>query len=132
MSASRRARASRLTLRPSSVSRSTSPAFSAVTRSSIVDFGRDRSRQHSTIRWRITAMNINKAGTVPTRRAPAEYFTGTVLQDPVEQEPAPARLAVARDRCVRVGPKGCDAHTVAEPLYLPYVMHRVQREERAA
>jgi len=38
-------------------------------------------------------MEIHLAGTRPTRRAPAEYFTGTVLQDPIIATEAPARLA---------------------------------------
>ena len=38
-------------------------------------------------------MQIHFAGTRPTRRAPAESFTGTVLQDPIIVAEAPARLA---------------------------------------
>jgi quercetin dioxygenase-like cupin family protein len=41
-------------------------------------------------------MEIHLAGSRPTRRAPAEYFTGTVLQDPIIQTEAPARLASTR------------------------------------
>ena len=41
-------------------------------------------------------MEIYLAGSRPTRRAPAEYFTGTVLQDPIIQTEAPARLASTR------------------------------------
>ncbi|RZN19469.1 cupin domain-containing protein, partial [Bradyrhizobium sp. Leo121] len=41
-------------------------------------------------------MEIHIAGTRPTRRGPAEYFTGTVLQDPVIMAPAPARLNSSR------------------------------------
>ena len=41
-------------------------------------------------------MEIHLAGTRPTRRAPAEYFTGTVLQDPIIATEAPARLASTR------------------------------------
>ena len=37
-------------------------------------------------------MDITLAGTRPTRRAPKENFTGTVLQDPINMAPAPARL----------------------------------------
>ncbi|MGY4359464.1 hypothetical protein ACVW0J_005957 [Bradyrhizobium sp. i1.7.7] len=35
-------------------------------------------------------MEITVAGTRPTRRAPKENFTGTVLQDPVIMAPAPS------------------------------------------
>jgi quercetin dioxygenase-like cupin family protein len=41
-------------------------------------------------------MDIHLAGSRPTRKAPAEYFTGTVLQDPIIQTEAPARLASTR------------------------------------
>ena len=35
-------------------------------------------------------MDIKAAGTVPSRRAPSDWFTGTVWQDPVVETPAPA------------------------------------------
>lgn len=37
-------------------------------------------------------MDIKSSGSVPTRRAPEEWFTGTVWQDPIIQAPSPARL----------------------------------------
>ena len=43
-------------------------------------------------------MDIHLAGSRPTRKAPAEYFTGTVLQDPIIQLEAPARLASSGSR----------------------------------
>ncbi|HZZ29191.1 MAG TPA: cupin domain-containing protein [Pirellulales bacterium] len=36
-------------------------------------------------------MNINRSGTQPSSKPPAEYFTGTVRLDPLFQSPAPAR-----------------------------------------
>jgi quercetin dioxygenase-like cupin family protein len=41
-------------------------------------------------------MQIWRAGTRPTRPAPAEYFTGQVLQDPIIESPAPARARALR------------------------------------
>ena len=41
-------------------------------------------------------MEIYPAGSRPTRRAPAENFTGTVWQDPIIQAPAPARDVINR------------------------------------
>ena len=41
-------------------------------------------------------MDIQRCGTVPTRRVPAEYFTGTVLQDPIVEAAAPARVRAVR------------------------------------
>ena len=37
-------------------------------------------------------MHIFPVGSRPTKRAPAEYFTGTVWQDPIISAPDPARL----------------------------------------
>ena len=42
-------------------------------------------------------MDIALAGSKPTRRGPADSFTGTVWQDPIIEAPAPARI-----RCNRV------------------------------
>ena len=41
-------------------------------------------------------MEIFEAGSRPTKRAPADWFTGTVWQDPVVDPPAPARVRAAR------------------------------------
>ena len=41
-------------------------------------------------------MDVHLAGSRPTRRAPAEYFTGTVLQDPIIATESPARLVSTR------------------------------------
>nr|HEV8011655.1 cupin domain-containing protein [Bradyrhizobium sp.] len=41
-------------------------------------------------------MDIHLAGSRPTRRGPKEYFTGTVLQDPIIVAEAPARIVSTR------------------------------------
>ena len=41
-------------------------------------------------------MQIHPAGSRPTKRAPKEYFTGTVWQDPIIATEAPARVASNR------------------------------------
>ena len=41
-------------------------------------------------------MDIHLAGSRPTRRAPKEYFTGTVWQDPIIVAEAPARIMSTR------------------------------------
>jgi quercetin dioxygenase-like cupin family protein len=38
-------------------------------------------------------MEINRSGSQPSRKGPAEYFTGTVRIDPLFNPPAPARAA---------------------------------------
>lgn len=40
-------------------------------------------------------MIIFRSGSRPSTRAPAEYFTGTVWQDPIVEAEAPARLRAA-------------------------------------
>ena len=47
-------------------------------------------------------MDIHLAGSRPTRRAPKEYFVGTVWQDPIIATEAPARLVV-EPRLLRAG-----------------------------
>ena len=41
-------------------------------------------------------MDIHVSGSRPTRKAPPDYFTGTVLQDPIIATEAPARLVSTR------------------------------------
>lgn len=41
-------------------------------------------------------MKITSAESTPTRRAPADAFTGTVWQDPIIEAPEPARIRAAR------------------------------------
>ena len=41
-------------------------------------------------------MDISRSGSKPTRRAPADSFTGTVWQDPIVEAPAPARIRAGR------------------------------------
>ena len=41
-------------------------------------------------------MEIKRSGSQPSRQGPAEYFTGTVRIDPLNEAPEPARVAAAR------------------------------------
>ena len=41
-------------------------------------------------------MDFIAAGSRPSKRAPAEWFTGTVWQDPIAEPPDPARLRALR------------------------------------
>jgi quercetin dioxygenase-like cupin family protein len=41
-------------------------------------------------------MEIKTAGSVPSRKAPPEFATGTVWQDPIVEAPAPARIRALR------------------------------------
>ena len=41
-------------------------------------------------------MQISSSASKPTRRGPADWFTGTVWQDPIIEAPAPARIRANR------------------------------------
>lgn len=41
-------------------------------------------------------MKITTSGSVPTKRAPASYFTGTVWQDPVIETPGTPDVSTRR------------------------------------
>ena len=40
-------------------------------------------------------MEIKRSGSQPSGKGPAEYFTGNVRIDPLNQAPAPARVSIA-------------------------------------
>ncbi|MBO6507860.1 MAG: cupin domain-containing protein [Roseibium sp.] len=44
----------------------------------------------------MSVLTVYKAGSRPTKRASADYFTGTVWQDPVIEAPEPARVRTLR------------------------------------
>ena len=73
-------------------------------------------------------MNITRGGTVPTRRAPAEYFTGTVWQDPVIQAPEPARVTSARVTFEPGARTAWHTHPLGQTLYVLSGCGRVQSE----
>ena len=63
-------------------------------------------------------MEIHQAGSRPTRRAPKEYFTGTVWQDPVIQTEAPARLACNRVSFEPGARTAWHTHPLGQTLYV--------------
>ena len=71
-------------------------------------------------------MDIRQLGTVPSRRGPADYFTGTVWQDPIIEAPLPARI---RATFVRFEPKARTAwhtHPLGQTLRVISGVGRVQ------
>jgi quercetin dioxygenase-like cupin family protein len=71
-------------------------------------------------------MEIKPSGSVPTRRGPAESFTGTVWQDPIIEAPAPARI---RGSWVRFEPRARTAwhtHPLGQTLHVVSGVGRVQ------
>jgi quercetin dioxygenase-like cupin family protein len=63
-------------------------------------------------------MEIRPCGSVPTRRGPADWFTGMVWQDPIVEAPSPARI---RANVVSFDPGARTAwhtHPLGQTLYV--------------
>ena len=63
-------------------------------------------------------MHIHPAGSRPTRRAPAEHFTGTVWQDPIIAAEAPARIVAARVTFEPGARTNWHSHPLGQTLYV--------------
>jgi quercetin dioxygenase-like cupin family protein len=73
-------------------------------------------------------MDIIKNGSRPTRVAPAEYFTGTVLQDPIIEAPAPARVVSTLVTFTPGARTAWHTHPLGQTLLIVSGTGRVQRE----
>ncbi|MGX1107666.1 MULTISPECIES: (R)-mandelonitrile lyase [Bradyrhizobium] len=71
-------------------------------------------------------MDIHVSGSRPTRRAPKENFTGTVLQDPINMAPAPARLNASRVSFEPGARTAWHTHPLGQTLYVISGIGRVQ------
>ena len=71
-------------------------------------------------------MDIHIAGSRPTRRAPKENFTGTVLQDPIIMAAAPARLDRPRVSFEPGARTAWHSHPLGQTLYVISGIGRVQ------
>ena len=71
-------------------------------------------------------MDIHVSGSRPTRRAPKENFTGTVLQDPINMAPAPARLNASRVSFDPGARTAWHTHPLGQTLYVISGIGRVQ------
>ena len=71
-------------------------------------------------------MDIHVSGSRPTRRAPKENFTGTVLQDPINMAPAPARLNASRVSFEPGARTAWHTHPLGQTLYVISGIVRVQ------
>jgi quercetin dioxygenase-like cupin family protein len=71
-------------------------------------------------------MDIHLAGSRPTRKAPKENFTGTVLQDPIITTAAPARLVVNRVSFEPGARTNWHTHPLGQTLYVIAGVGRVQ------
>lgn len=73
-------------------------------------------------------MKITPSGSVPTKRAPASYFTGTVWQDPVIEASAPARITATRVTFEPGARTAWHTHPLGQTLYVLTGCGRVQTE----
>src|ERR1700716_857347 len=73
-------------------------------------------------------MDIHLAGSPPTRRAPEEYFTGTVWQDPIIATAAPARIVSTRVSFEPGARTAWHSHPLGQTLYVISGVGRVQTE----
>ena len=76
-------------------------------------------------------MEIRPSGSAASRRAPADYFTGAVWQDPIVEAPAPGNV---RASVVRFEPSARTAwhtHPAGQTLYILSGVGRVRSSRRA-
>ena len=71
-------------------------------------------------------MEIIPAGQRATKRAPDNYFTGTVWQDPIVAAPEPARLAATRVTFEPGARTAWHSHPLGQTLYVISGIGRVQ------
>ena len=76
-------------------------------------------------------MDLHLAGSRPSRRAPKEYFTGTVWQDPIIVAAAPGRLVVNRVSFEPGARTNWHSHPFGQTLYVVAGLGLVQKEGEA-
>jgi quercetin dioxygenase-like cupin family protein len=71
-------------------------------------------------------MDIKPNGSAPSRKTPAEYFTGTVWQDPIIEAPAPARVRQAWVRFEPGARTNWHVHPLGQTIHITAGIGRVQ------
>ena len=71
-------------------------------------------------------MDITPAGTHASRRPNADWFTGTVWQDPIVEAPAPARVRSARVAFEPGARTAWHTHPLGQTLYVVHGIGHVQ------
>lgn len=71
-------------------------------------------------------MDIHTLGSTPSRRVPAEWFTGTVWQDPIIEAPAPARVRATTVRFEPGARTNWHTHPLGQTLFIVSGVGRVQ------
>jgi quercetin dioxygenase-like cupin family protein len=77
---------------------------------------------------RATTVNITRAGSQPSNKGPADWFTGTVRIDPLFTAPAPARVAGATVTFEPGARTAWHTHPLGQTLIVLSGLGRVQRE----
>jgi len=72
-------------------------------------------------------MDIKRNGSRPSRTPPADYFTGTVRQDPVIEAPEPARLRAVVVTFEPGARTAWHTHPLGQTLYVLSGLGRVQK-----
>jgi quercetin dioxygenase-like cupin family protein len=73
-------------------------------------------------------MDIQRAGTKPSGKGPADWFTGTVRIDPLFSAPAPARVAGVAVTFEPGARTAWHTHPLGQTLIVTSGVGRVQRE----
>jgi quercetin dioxygenase-like cupin family protein len=73
-------------------------------------------------------MEIKRAGTQPSEKGPADWFTGTVRIDPLFRAPDPARVAGAAVTFEPGARTAWHTHPLGQTLIVTFGCGRVQRE----
>ena len=71
-------------------------------------------------------MDIKPLGSTPSRKTPADYFTGTVWQDPIIEAPAPALLRAAWVRFEPGARTNWHTHPLGQTIHITAGVGRVQ------
>jgi quercetin dioxygenase-like cupin family protein len=72
-------------------------------------------------------MEIRACGSVPSRRAPAQWFTGIVWQEPIVQAEPPARIYAALVRFDPGARTNWHTHPLGQTLYVVAGSGRVEK-----
>jgi len=76
-------------------------------------------------------MDIHKANSRPTTFAGTEYFTGTVMIDPIITAPEPARVRALRVSFLPGARTDWHTHPLGQTLYVVSGVGRVQKQGEA-
>jgi quercetin dioxygenase-like cupin family protein len=88
----------------------------------------DSTKTTPSLATRGASLNITRAGSQPSTKGPADWFTGTVRIDPLFTAPAPARIAGATVTFEPGARTAWHKHPLGQTLVVLSGLGRVQRE----